>query len=259
MLCKYGRPPFKVAVVHGGPGAPGEMAAMARELSKTRGVLEPLQIARTIEGEVEELRETLIKSSALPATLIGYSWGAWLSFILTARYPSLVSKLVLVSSAPFTQEYALEVERTRFSRLSARQKEETRALLADLDNPDFTGNKDRLMSSLGKLFGKADSFDALPHRDEAECRWDIFAVIWPQALALRRSGELLSLGKQIKCPVVAIHGDFDPHPAEGVRVPLSAVVRDFRFILLERCGHTPWNERQARGRFYQVLQSELDS
>ncbi len=27
----YGKPPFNVAVIHGGPGAPGEMAPMARD------------------------------------------------------------------------------------------------------------------------------------------------------------------------------------------------------------------------------------
>ncbi len=47
-LRKYGEAPFKVAVIHGGPGAPGEMAPVARELSSVSGVLEPLQTATTI-------------------------------------------------------------------------------------------------------------------------------------------------------------------------------------------------------------------
>jgi hypothetical protein len=51
----YGKAPYRVAVIHGGPGAPGEMAPVARELSVMRGVLEPLQIMTTIEGQVEEL------------------------------------------------------------------------------------------------------------------------------------------------------------------------------------------------------------
>jgi pimeloyl-ACP methyl ester carboxylesterase len=51
------------------------------------------------------------------------------------------------------------------------------------------------------------------------------------------------MGKNIECPVVAIHGDYDPHPADGVRIPLSNVLKDFRFILLGKCGHVPWFER----------------
>jgi len=39
---EYGKAPFKTAVIHGGPGGSGEMAPVARELSSTRGILEPL-------------------------------------------------------------------------------------------------------------------------------------------------------------------------------------------------------------------------
>lgn len=48
-LCRrYGKSPFITAVIHGGPGAAGEMAPVARELSRTGGVLEPLQTAETV-------------------------------------------------------------------------------------------------------------------------------------------------------------------------------------------------------------------
>lgn len=56
---------------------------------------------------------------------------------------------------------------------------------------------------------------------------------------------------------MAIHGDYDPHPAEGVEKPLAAVLKDFRFILLDRCGHLPWIERQAKDRFYSILREEV--
>ncbi len=74
----YGSPPFRVAVLHGGPGAPGEMAPVAQELAHERGVLEPLQTAETVDGQVEELRAVLETHANLPVTLIGWSWGAWL-------------------------------------------------------------------------------------------------------------------------------------------------------------------------------------
>lgn len=74
---------------------------------------------------------------------------------------------------------------------------------------------------------------------------------------MRRSGTLLELAQRIQCPVVAIHGDYDPHPAEGVRKPLLSVLKDFRFVLLKQCGHKPWIERRATEAFYQVLEEEL--
>ena len=69
--------------------------------------------------------------------------------------------------------------------------------------------------------------------------------------------ELLALGKEITCPVVAIHGDYDPHPVAGVREPLSRVLRDFTFIILEKCGHEPWIEKYARDEFYEILRREI--
>ena len=63
--------------------------------------------------------------------------------------------------------------------------------------------------------------------------------------------------QEIRCPVVAIQGDYDAHPAEGIRKPLSRVVKDFRFILIEKCGHYPWMERQAKDKFYEILKDEI--
>jgi len=65
------------------------------------------------------------------------------------------------------------------------------------------------------------------------------------------------MAKAIRCPVVAIHGDWDPHPAEGVNDPLTKVLPDFRFVLLEKCGHRPWIERNAAETFYKVLVEEI--
>lgn len=86
---------------------------------------------------------------------------------------------------------------------------------------------------------------------------DIFQAVWGEAQELRRSGELLKLGQYIRCPVVAIHGDHDPHPAAGVEIPLGRTVKNFRFILLENCGHEPWIERIAREKFYKIVKEEL--
>src|SRR5207247_272866 len=111
------------------------------------------------------------------------------------------------------------------------------------------------------LADKADSCDPLvdgAEDDEAlAVRGDIFQSVWNEAAEIRRSGELLRRAAQVRCPVVAIHGDHDPTPAEGVREPLSAAIPDFRFILLARCGHTPWRERQARAEFFRVLEDEI--
>ena len=257
-LRKYGSKPFKVAVIHGGPGAPGEIAPIARELSSVTGVLEPLQTATSLKGQVEELRTVLEENGNLPVTLIGWSWGAMLSFIFTARYPALVIKLILIGSGAYEEKYAVNIMKTRLSRLSAEEGAEVLSLLETLNGPAI-GDKNTLMARLGRLISKADSYDPLPYDSEVlECQYDIYQNVWKQAGELRNSGKLLELGEKIQCPVVAIHGDYDPHLAEGIKGPLSRILKDFRFILLENCGHHPWVERAARDRFYRILKNEIE-
>ena len=256
-LRKYGNRPFDVAAIHGGPGAPGEMAPVARELAPIRGVLEPLQTATTLEGQVHELRLVLEKDGALPVNLIGFSWGAMLSFMLSARYPALVKKLVLIGSAAYEDSYAADITVTRLNRLGEEERIEVLSLAESLD-ASASGDKSALMARLGELMARADSYDPLPYDNEVlEYQYDTYQRVWEQAARLRKQGEFLALGKRIRCPVVAIHGDYDPHPAAGVRDSLAPVIRDFRFVLLEKCGHYPWRERAARDRFYSILKSEI--
>ena len=69
----------------------------------------------------------------------------------------------------------------------------------------------------------------------------------------------MEMGRDVVCPVTAIHGDYDSHPAVGVEGPLSLVIRNFRFILLKNCGHKPWIERRAREKFLEILNREITS
>lgn len=110
-LRMHGHPPLDVAVVHGGPGAPGEMAPVARELARAHGVLEPPQTASTLRGQVVEIEAALRGNGHLPVTLIGHSWGAMPGFILAAQRPSLVKKLILVSSG-YSKESMQNILRT---------------------------------------------------------------------------------------------------------------------------------------------------
>jgi len=255
---RYGRPPFDVIVVHGGPGAPGEMVPVARELSVTRGVLEPLQTANSLEGQVDELGLIIEKNADSPVILIGWSWGAWLSLMVAARSPWLVRKLILIGSGPFEERYSSTIMKTRLERLGEEEREEVLSIIEGLNDPS-EDNKDEKMSRLGSLISKADSYLPVSHDDEVvQTSYDIYRRVWSQAEELRKSGMLLEIAARVQCPVVAIHGDYDPHPPEGVRESLSRVLQDFRFVLLKNCGHQPWIEKMARDRFFDILGTEAD-
>ncbi|HNZ28493.1 MAG TPA: alpha/beta hydrolase [Candidatus Goldiibacteriota bacterium] len=247
---KYGNAPYKVIVIHGGPGAAGEMAPVARRLSEKTGILEPYQKQDTIKGQVDELKGCAEKYGDIPVVLIGHSWGAWLSVIFAAAYPSHVKKLILVSGGPLEEEYAADIHRARMARLTEKEKEEVKKF--ENEKADAGAFK-----RFGEIFAKADSYSPIKSNDPVKLNYEIYKKVWEEAAQLRRSGGLINFLREIQCPVTAVHGDYDPHPADGVREPLKKYVKDSKFILLERCGHTPWLEKEAVETFYSVLLNEI--
>jgi pimeloyl-ACP methyl ester carboxylesterase len=256
---KYGSQPYTVALIHGGPGAAGEMGPVARVLSETMGVLEPLQTADSLEGQVEELRAVLEREASGPITLAGFSWGAWLAFILAARYPGLVRKLILIGSGPFEEKYVHAISETRFARLSPSERLEAGKLIELVEAPGNVPGRTEALERLGVLLSDAYDPEPDPDRGGMKVDPDIFRKVWMEAAELRRSGGLLACAGLIKCPVTAIHGDYDPHPAEGVKAPLERTLKKLDFILLKNCGHKPWIEKATKDKFYEVLKSELSS
>jgi pimeloyl-ACP methyl ester carboxylesterase len=256
-LRTYGRAPYTIAVVHGGPGAPGEMAPVAKQLSAHCGVLEPFQAAPTLIGQAEELYRILENYGRPPMTVVGFSWGAWVSYICTSLHPNVVKKLILISCGPFEEKDVPSIMETRLSRLSENEKMKLHSIqkaLHDRALPD----KSTVFARFGELMFKADSYDPLPYENNViQFDYLLFQQVWQDASELRNNGELLEYGKRIQCPVVAIHGEYDPHPALAVKNSLSGVCRDFRFILLKKCGHYPWMEKLAEKKFYDILLREV--
>jgi pimeloyl-ACP methyl ester carboxylesterase len=149
---KYGNSPFNIALIHGGPGAAGEMAPVAIELSKRFNILEIHQTKLSIEGLIQELFLILDKEATPPITLIGHSWGAWLALIYATRFSSSIKKLIMTGSGPFQDEYAKDIMITRYQRLDEKEKTELQLLLAMLEYP---GNKDRKhLKKYRALYGK---------------------------------------------------------------------------------------------------------
>ena len=237
------------------------MAPVARRLSRNHGVLEPLQTAHSIEGQIEELRGVLSKHAQIPTVLIGHSWGAWLSLLTAARYPELCGKLILVSCAPFDESDAAHLQTRRLAHLDDKEKAEYEAAIAALEpvasavSPPVSSVS---LEKLGRLAAKADAYAPIDDAEETDVRVsaEIYREVWKEASAMRRSGELLRRAQMVRCPVVAIHGDSDSSPAAGVAEPLAALP-EFRLIVLPQCGHTPWLERHAKEEFYRILLSEI--
>ncbi len=256
---KYGQPPYRAALLHGGPGAPGYMAPVARELSRQGiGVLEPLQTARDLEGQVRELAAQLRACGDGPCAVAGSSWGAVLALFLAAREPGLVSRLVLIGSAAFDAAGSRRTEATRLARLEPagrRQYAEIQAALASAPAKQAEG----LLRALVELLFTADVCDPLTTNLEiAECQAGVNRKVWRDFVALRdEPGRLQREFSRIRIPVLAVHGEYDPHPFVPIRDFLSTCLPHACFCLLPRCGHYPWIERGARAAFFKILRREL--
>jgi len=256
-LRKYGNPPYSVVLVHGGPGAAGTMEAVAKKISGQNGVVEAMQTRYSIESLLVELRGIISLHGHQPVTLIGHSWGAWLSILFASKYPDQVKKLILVAAAPLEENYASKILETRLERLDDDDREALSRLMNQI-NIAPQNKKDPIFQDIAAIMRKTDAFqpESTSYRN-ATFEYNIYESVWTEAERMRSKGELLQHANRVICPVLAIHGDYDPHPYIGVKDPLEKAIKDFRFCLLEKCGHEPWNEISAKNSFYDLLEKEL--
>lgn len=257
MVRKYGKSPYNIVVLHGGPGAAGSASGLARLISEKYGVLEPMQSRYSI-GELEEELLEQIKTNCIgKVILVGHSWGAWLAGLFAQKYPEKVNKLILIGCAPLEEKYVPKIQERRKTNMSLDERKEFHNILWQLENG--TGKKDIYLQRLGEICEKADEYQEEEFlKDQAEVNGMLYEKIWKEADWLRKSGKLLERFERITCPLVLIQGTVDPHPAEGIILPLREKNKEIKSYVIERCGHTPWREKYARREFVDILLSELD-
>src|SRR5690349_21263564 len=205
----HGEPPYRILVVHGGPGAAGDLFPVARRLATQRGVLEPMQTAESVPGQVLELSTQIERRADAPVILVGHSWGAWLAAMVTAEHPDLVRKLILIGSGAFEEKYVPMLRERRMERLTNAERVEFESLAQRLNKRDAP---EGALTRLGELADKTDLADPVevetaPYATPLDGQ-TIYASVWPEAAALRRDGKLLHALRRVACPVVAIHGEF---------------------------------------------------
>ncbi len=272
----YGKKPHNLIIVHGGPGSCGEMKPVAeniidfvQEKEISAGVMEPFLVQSTISGQIEEIKKRIEQFSFPPCILIGFSWGAWMVFLFAAKYPDLVKKVILIGAGPFESKYTSTISDTRISRLSAKEEREYKKImvyLQQLGQKSSPEKSQKYFWRLGELAEKADCFkkesmEKFPFRDDSIIQMDpndAFKTM-NEAQDLRRNGFFLKVGRNIRCPVYIIHGNYDSHPFLGVKKPLLKIFlkSQIKFYLLQKCGHKPWIEKYASSKFYSILKKIL--
>lgn len=250
MVRLYGKAPYKFVLVHGGPGVAGSLRGFAEELSKLSeaGVVEAIQSQYSIDELIEELYCQIKENCAGRVSLIGHFWGAWLAVLLAERYPEAADTIVLIGCPPLEEKYVSEIVSRRLQDLSGEDKAVFQRLL---DNRA----EDEDMAKLPAVLERADNYclenKAMYRADKTDSK--MYNSVWNEAVKRRADGKILASFKKVRCRLCLIQGECDPHPAEGVIVPLLENHIKCETHILEKCGHSPFMEKYAKDEFYQIL------
>lgn len=250
MVRLYGKAPYKTVLVHGGPGAIGALKGFAKELSEQSkfGVVEAIQSKYSIAELIEELNCQIHDNCMEKVSLIGHSWGAWLVVLFAEKYPELVEQLILVGCAPLEDKYIAEIGARRLQNLS----DEDGEIFQRLIRKEAT---DEDMTKIPQVFRHSDNYCLVDSELHNVDRTDseMHNKVWAEAAAMRTNGQILIAFQNLKCPIHLIQGAMDPHPANGVIVPLQELGVPCEAYVLDKCGHSPYMERFAKDEFYKIL------
>ncbi|HYL60782.1 MAG TPA: alpha/beta hydrolase [Candidatus Acidoferrales bacterium] len=244
-----------VIVVHGGPGAAGSMAPVARALADSFRVLEPFQspTSDTVAGHVADLHEVVQSHcGSMRPSIVGHSWGAMLALAYAAAHPEMAGPIVLIASGTFDLASRARLEANLDARMDATLRRRFERLSEEFPDPN-----DR-HAALGNLTLQLYSCDLATAETEAE-PGDKSAGVesWNDMVRLQNAGVYPQSFAAIKTPVLMLHGDSDPHPGPETRDCLRPYLPQLEYVELARCGHYPWVERSQLGGFFPLLKDWL--
>jgi pimeloyl-ACP methyl ester carboxylesterase len=250
---RYGADGPWVVLLHGGPGAAGHMASLARRLAHAFRIVEPFQrrsgsLPLTVARHVADLHELIVGLDGRRPILVGSSWGAMLGLAYAAEHPASISGLVLIGCGTFDAvsgaAFRAELER----RTTPSVRREVERIAREVEDPDE------------RLRAMAAAILPLYVHDAAkeELRDEVVDAVaheqtWADMLRLQREGVYPAGFEAITCPVLMLHGADDPHPGNLIRQSLEPHLPHLEYREWPRCGHYPWLERGVQEDVIAVL------
>ena len=222
---QYGAHGLNVLLLHGGPGAAGYMAPVAKRLSERFHVIEPFQrkgnpeqpstVARHI-ADLNDIIDTYCADGK--PILVGHSWGAMLALAYTAAYPDNAASIVLIGCGTFDAASREQMNAIRRQRMTRHIFQRLQKRIESVDDPN-----ERLKLQ-GKMMMQVDSYD-LAHVDDEVVYYDALGheQTWRDMMRLQREGVYPAAFEAIHVPVLMLHGTEDPHPGQMIRDKPEAV------------------------------------
>ena len=256
---EYGKSGPHVVLLHGGPGAAGYMAPIARELADTFRVLEPFQRRGSdnepvnVARHVEDLHQIVARRCGRdrPA-IVGHSWGAMLALAYAAGHPQRARCLVLIGCGTFDRHARDHLRKICRERIGPELKSRIGRLIDEYPDPD------ERLKMMGRLILPVYSHDLIAADDETEI-YDAGAheQTWADMVHLQETGVYPAAFAKIDAPAIMLHGADDPHPGPLILAALKPHLPQLQYRQWDRCGHYPWLEKAVQREFYAALRQWL--
>ncbi len=239
-----------LVVVHGGPGlAHDYLYEPFKQLSDNyklifydqRGCGKSEEIKKdqpaSMVTMIEDLDGVRKEFGLEKMNLVGQSWGALIAINYVLKYPDRVKNLVLLEPAPGSSEYLQQVQQTIMKRLS---KKELERLTEISQKPELRSDPD-LFREFMNIRMKTYFYDStLAEKknfnyfdsDRIKKFFSSSANFGPYMLNYNLFEEL----KNIKCPTLIIHGEYDVIPTEAIE-RMGQEINNSELHIVEKSGH----------------------
>lgn len=251
---EYGSSGPWVVVLHGGPGAMGYMAPVARGLADAFRVLEPWQRGSgdeplTVARHVDDLHALVTaRCGGERPALVGHSWGAMLALAYAAAHPLGARAVILVGCGTFDPLSRDHLRVALEERLDSSLRDRLARLESEIPDPD------RRLEVMGNLILPLYSYDLITSEQElATCDARAHDETWDDMVRQQDRGIYPAAFSTIDVPVLMLHGVDDPHPGRMIRTSLQPYVPHLEYHEWHNCGHYPWLEREVCDDFFAVL------
>lgn len=197
----------------------------------------------TVDDFVEDLEGIRIEFGLKKINLIGTSWGALVAINYTVKYAQNVNKLLLLEPAPGSSEYLPAFLRKVKERLTEADAAELKALENDPKTMNDTERIKRiLLIRFKSYYYDLKNYDPheLNYMDGVRVRKDLASG--NMFGAYLSNYDLYEQMKNIICPLLVIHGEYDPVPTESIE-KMKDYAKHAELHIIKNCGHFVFIEK----------------
>jgi proline iminopeptidase len=256
-----------VVILHGGPGFDHNSVIQFQELADEFQVIFYDQRASgnssgkadsasiTLQNFVEDLEGLRSQLKLGKINLVGFSWGATLAMFYGIKYPENLKTLIIAGTGGASNEYFNEY----FLNLRSRTTEDERRALREIEKLESFKNQETeivqkywriIMMPFFKNKSQVNEVDLTFGKNTLKNLAGIGKFLMDDLGDYDIYNEL----SVIKCPVLIIHGTYDPFPAEGA-YKVHKRIKSSKLVIMEDAGHFIFID--AKDRFFPLVRNFL--